>query len=35
LAINVHTRPTIYVLDQRGIIRHKFLGLPGGGKLVV
>jgi RNA polymerase sigma factor (sigma-70 family) len=30
---NIHTWPTIYILDQRGIIRHKFLGFPGGGKL--
>ncbi len=30
---NIHTWPTIYILDQHGIIRHKFLGFPGGGKL--
>jgi RNA polymerase sigma factor (sigma-70 family) len=30
---NVHTWPTLYILDKRGIIRHKFLGFPGGGKL--
>ena len=26
---NTSARPTIYILDQRGIIRHKFLGFPG------
>ena len=30
---NIHTWPTIYIVDQRGIIRHKFLGFPGVVKL--
>ena len=30
---NVHTWPTLYILDQRGIIRHRFKGFPGAGKL--
>jgi RNA polymerase sigma factor (sigma-70 family) len=30
---NTSARPTIYILDQRGVIRHKFLGFPGAGKL--
>jgi thiol-disulfide isomerase/thioredoxin len=30
---NVHGWPTAYVIDQRGIIRHKFLGFPGTAKL--
>jgi hypothetical protein len=29
----VHTWPTLYILDQRGIIRHRFKGFPGAGKL--
>ena len=28
---NVHAWPTLYLLDHRGIIRHKFLGTPGPG----
>lgn len=30
---NVHTRPTYYLIDHRGVIRRKFLGTPGPGKL--
>ncbi len=30
---NVQTWPTLYILDQRGIIRHRFKGFPGAGKL--
>jgi peroxiredoxin len=30
---NVHGWPTLYILDHRGIIRHKFLDSPGAGKL--
>ena len=30
---NVHGWPTLYILDHRGIIRHKFLGSPGPQKL--
>src|SRR5262249_34505016 len=30
---NVHGWPTLYVIDHRGIIRHKFLDPPGAGKL--
>jgi len=30
---NTSARPTIYILDQRGVIRHKFLGFPGTAKL--
>jgi hypothetical protein len=26
---NVHGWPTLYVLDAKGVIRHKFLGSPG------
>jgi hypothetical protein len=26
---NVHGWPTLYVLDHRGIIRHKWVGFPG------
>ncbi len=26
---NVHGWPTLYILDHRGVIRHKFLGFPG------
>jgi hypothetical protein len=27
---NVHGWPTLYVLDHKGVIRHKWLGSPGG-----
>jgi hypothetical protein len=27
---NVHGWPTLYVIDHRGIIRHKWVGSPGG-----
>ncbi len=30
---NVDTRPTYYLIDHRGVIRHKFRGTPGPGKL--
>ena len=30
---NVNTRPTYYLIDHRGVIRHKFRGTPGPGKL--
>ena len=30
---NIHGWPTIYILDNRGVIRHKFLGFPGVAKL--
>ena len=30
---NVHTWPTFYLIDHRGVIRHKFIGTPGAGKL--
>ena len=30
---NVHGWPTLYILDHRGIIRHKFLNPPGAEKL--
>ena len=30
---NVHAWPTLYVLDHRGVIRHKSLGFPGPKKL--
>ncbi len=26
---NVHGWPTLYVIDQKGVIRHKYLGSPG------
>jgi hypothetical protein len=26
---NVHGWPTLYILDHRGVIRHKYLGSPG------
>ena len=26
---NVHSTPTLYVLDHKGVIRHKWLGSPG------
>src|SRR6516165_368162 len=26
---NVHGWPTLYIIDHRGAIRHKFLGFPG------
>src|SRR5271154_6010674 len=26
---NVHGWPTLYVLDDKGVIRHKYLGSPG------
>ena len=29
-AWNVRGWPTIYVLDAKGVIRHKFVGSPGG-----
>ncbi len=30
---NIYTRPTYYLIDHRGVIRRKFLGTPGPGKL--
>ena len=30
---NVHGWPTLYVIDHKGIIRHKWVGSPGGEKL--
>jgi hypothetical protein len=27
---NVHGWPTLYVLDHKGVIRHKWVGSPGG-----
>ena len=30
---NIHGWPTLYILDHRGVIRHKFLDSPGNGKL--
>jgi RNA polymerase sigma factor (sigma-70 family) len=30
---NVNTWPTFYLIDHRGVIRHKFIGTPGPGKL--
>jgi RNA polymerase sigma factor (sigma-70 family) len=30
---NIHGWPTLYILDHRGVIRHKFLDFPGNGKL--
>jgi hypothetical protein len=27
---NVHGWPTMYLIDAKGVIRHKFLGSPGG-----
>jgi peroxiredoxin len=30
---NINTRPTYYLVDHRGVIRHKFRGTPGPGKL--
>jgi Thioredoxin-like len=29
---NVEGWPTLYILDHKGTIRHKFLGFPGGQK---
>ena len=29
---NISSWPTIYILDHRGVIRHRFLGFPGNGK---
>jgi hypothetical protein len=26
---NVHGWPTLYVIDHRGVIRHKYVGFPG------
>ena len=26
---NVHGWPTLYIVDHRGVIRHKFVGFPG------
>jgi hypothetical protein len=26
---NVHGWPTLYILDHKGVIRHKYLGSPG------
>jgi hypothetical protein len=26
---NVHGWPTLYIIDHRGVIRHKYLGFPG------
>src|SRR3954454_13329195 len=30
---NVHGWPTLYVIDHKGVIRHKFVGSPGDEKL--
>ncbi len=30
---NIHTRPTYYLIDHRGVIRHRFIGTPGARKL--
>jgi|SRR5262245_59380194 len=30
---NVHGWPTLYVIDHKGVIRHKWLGSPGNEKL--
>jgi len=30
---NVHGWPTLYIIDHKGIIRHKFVGSPGDEKL--
>jgi hypothetical protein len=30
---NVHGWPTLFVLDHKGVIRHKYLGSPGEEKL--
>ncbi len=27
---NVHGWPTLYVIDHKGVIRHKYVGSPGG-----
>ena len=32
-AWNVHGWPTLYVLDHKGVIRHKWVGSPGEGVL--
>jgi hypothetical protein len=32
-AWNVQGWPTLYILDHNGVIRHKYLGSPGGAKL--
>jgi len=29
IPINVHGWPTLYVVDHRGVIRHKWVGFPG------
>ena len=26
---NVHGWPTLYIIDHKGVIRHKFVGFPG------
>jgi thioredoxin family protein len=30
---NVHGWPTLYIIDHKGVIRHKFVGSPGDEKL--
>ena len=30
---NVHGWPTLYLIDHKGVIRHKFLGSPGDAEL--
>ena len=30
---NIHTRPTYYLIDHRGVIRRKYTGTPGPGEL--
>ena len=30
---NVHGWPTLYVIDHKGVIRHKWLGSPGNDKM--
>jgi len=30
---NVHGWPTLYIIDHKGVIRHKYVGSPGDAKL--
>jgi len=30
---NVHGWPTLYIIDHKGVIRHKYVGSPGDDKL--
>jgi hypothetical protein len=30
---NVHGWPTLYIIDHKGVIRHKYVGSPGNDKL--